>query len=131
MISKFEWSKYYETGHEQIDADHRELSATLNEMIASQDAGEQTKCSMLLDQFDQQHRRHCEHEVRVMIDLEYGDLADHISEHKAVSRDLKGIVGKCSANCRGDNCLAELRHLLAFHILTTDLKIANFLPDRR
>ncbi len=118
-----EWNVRFNTGHAQIDAQHRELVELLNRFAADvqQGGSEHTR---IFDRFREQLRAHFVFEEDALRRLEVPDdmLAAQIAHHRESAELLEGLGRQLANDPREHSSavLAEIAHCLLVDLLDED-----------
>jgi len=123
-IVQIVWREAYASGNPQIDAEHRELFALANEVIAAslRPSGESAAFHAALDGCLAHVAWHFAHEEEILAKLRYPKLAEHARLHGELLERATGL--KASA-LRGEAVTGALVEFLAHevvarHMLTAD-----------
>lgn len=119
------WNDNYRIGAPAIDEQHHEIFLRAADVIAATTRDGQTMSAMRLQRYA---LTHFSHEEDLMRRLDYPNLAEHVSDHEALTGRLKEI----SRQIANDNMVkAELEefiaHWLLQHIASEDKKLAAYL----
>jgi hemerythrin-like metal-binding protein len=128
-VLRLVWHDNYNSGHPQIDDEHRELFALCNNLIAAfgHDGEQQAALDQLLDHI----ALHFKHEERILEENNYDRFTEHQAAHKALLRkaaDLKRA---------SDNGSIRFSHLINFlvndvvarHLFTADHDYFSLFSD--
>lgn len=128
MTTYIAWKDFYSVGHAGLDADHKRIFRTINELydaICQGNGGELIQ--PVLQRLVDYSLTHFEREERVMEEHGYPDLAEHRIKHDELRRRARGLAAEAR--------LATSRDLLRFlkswwtnHIQGEDKKYAPYLP---
>jgi hemerythrin-like metal-binding protein len=89
MRVMFEWNQKYSVGIQSIDAQHQGLFALGHELHAAMSAGQgKSALARILDRLVQYTAKHFAHEERLMRQNNYPNLAEHLEEHAALTRQV-------------------------------------------
>jgi diguanylate cyclase (GGDEF)-like protein/PAS domain S-box-containing protein/hemerythrin-like metal-binding protein len=117
------WSSRFNTGHPQIDAQHRELVSLLNRFSAEIQSGGASS-SVRFEAFTQTLRNHFVFEENALRELGTPpDILHAHGDHHAESLLLLRTLGKQLTNDPGEHSsavLAEIAHCLLFDLLDED-----------
>jgi len=135
MIHKFEWMPRYETGIEEIDAQHKALFGHIDELTLAMYSGNSNdEIREMLDFLGTYVEDHFNTEQKLMADSEYPDYFIHKNLHKQFTETYSSIIA--DYNSRGaDNYLAiriekEVRAWWEDHVLKADMQYVPYLRSR-
>ena len=129
-MAVFTWDAQYDTGFEEIDADHRLLVATINTLFEAMEAGEPLAVFTQLGVVHRYIAQHFEREEAIMEQYAYPDRLRHKTLHTAfthrytsfMDRDPKVLIVKVSV---------FLHDWLIHHILVEDEKFFAFVKSQQ
>lgn len=130
--NKLEWSDKFSTDIVSIDRQHQELiylSQNLLEILSSDDASVDAIQATFKDLVDHA-LDHFAYEERIMRNIGYPDLSEHLVEHD----DLRKEVGKIAEEVMNGQGMDDLKGLVSLiqvwvlrHIVSSDSKIRDFM----
>jgi len=130
---KIELLETFITGHPVIDAEHRKIVDSINEVSEAVQAGEYDRCSLLLDDFLQICIDHFNSEEKLLADLGYPGLTDHSAFHSELVLKAKSVKVLCMDQTRPDSirrCFDEMATLLIEDVVKGDLQFVSFLVEK-
>ena len=133
MAQLFIWSPSYETGIQEIDAQHKKLVEILNALYDAMGKGQANKVlGKLLDDLVKYTVVHFATEERLFRQYGYPEAAIHKKEHDALTAQAKKLqadfaAGKVSLSLTVGTFLKDW---LSHHILQADKKYAPFLAAK-
>jgi hemerythrin-like metal-binding protein len=109
-MALFKWSKKYSVGVKELDNQHTELMAALNELHAAMMKGQaQSIADPMLLKLQSDAINHFSTEERLMESTKYPGLSKQRAEHQELFRSVEGYVARFK---EGDNTM--YRGLLFF-----------------
>ncbi|HQK79015.1 MAG TPA: bacteriohemerythrin [Syntrophales bacterium] len=125
------WDPKFSIHIDEIDAQHRELFAAVNELIDLL-AGSGGELYPVMKKLVDYLSRHFRAEQKLMIETGYPYYARHVGEHRLFTDKVEEFLGKYKEQ---DKSLIQamvlfLRHWFYSHTTTIDMKFADFLKDR-
>lgn len=130
---KVELLEAFITGHPVIDAEHRKIVNSINAVSTAIAACEYDQCASLLDDFLKICIDHFAAEERLLGDLAYPALADHVVFHKELVIKAKAVKTLCMDLSSPDNirrCFDEMATLLIEDVVSGDLQFVSFLIEK-
>ncbi|PCI39597.1 MAG: hypothetical protein COB46_08460 [Rhodospirillaceae bacterium] len=121
------------TGHEGIDGEHRQIVDAINQVSKVIDDGEFDKCPDLLDNFLNICANHFESEEKLLAELGYPDLQQHIVFHRELTLKAKAVRVLCmdfDAPQSIRRCFDEMSALLIEDVVKGDMAFVSFLIDK-
>lgn len=107
------WNNSLNTGHAQIDTDHKKLVAYINELYDAMKSGKgKEACGKIIDNLASYTKTHFDMEERLMASAKYQLSADHKKEHDALVKEVLDFKAKFDAGA-----------------ITLSLPLLNFLKD--
>lgn len=133
-MSSITWRDEYSIGLPEVDHEHRELIARINELTES--LGPATGLSEVLAALGEIHARIAAHfalEEREMRSLKYVLAGEHKSDHERLLEDILEIVADVELRQGYEPALLEQRLSAWFteHFRTHDAKLHHWLVARR
>ena len=128
----YEWDDALVLDGGQIDEEHRALISMANEVFAFEDP--EVNCEEIIELVKSLYRyieTHFEHEERLMKEVNYPGLQEHIAQHRQIVRDMSATLRE-----RRDlrTYLNKLRHMMLDwviqHIAHDDQEIGPYLPRK-
>ena len=87
MAAYLEWNESYGVGVAEFDQDHQHLIGIANKAVEAADAGTTfADVGELLDDLIEEAVVHFEHEERIMKDVDYPGLTEHLEAHNQLIR---------------------------------------------
>jgi len=128
------WDDTLDTGHAEMDADHKQLAGLFNRLRDAIDGGNaKASCAEVLDDIIRHTRAHFELEQRLMIQHQYPKAEQHAAEHAMLIRQAQDYRNSFDTESDASRS-AQIRFAdvwLAFHILFSDNELAAFLARTR
>ena len=91
-MSLIEWRKEFEIGRPEVDAEHRELVALINELPGVLQGGPSEQALEVLGEIYASIAAHFALEERLMRDNNYDDYAAHKQEHESLLDELLDLM---------------------------------------
>jgi hemerythrin-like metal-binding protein len=119
-----QWIERYQTGIEEIDAQHKQLVGYINELYdAIQDGSGQETLGGTLSKLTDYAEYHFAFEEGLLEELGYAELAAHRERHQEFIKLIEGMIedldnGKPNM---GDMLMVFMRNWLSKHILIDDM----------
>lgn len=129
---KVELLETFITGHPVIDDEHRKIVDAINAVSDAVTAGDYDRCAVLLDDFLQICTDHFATEERLLEELGYPGLADHIVFHKELLIKAKAVKFLCMDMGNPDHiqhCFDEMATLLIQDVVQGDMQFVSFLIE--
>jgi hemerythrin-like metal-binding protein len=129
LIQRLEWSEAYRIGHPVIDGDHMALFAAVNELISAVRCRDGTKMVVKTLEAMQLHAvAHFEQEEVLMRNSRYHGYAYHTTCHEGFT----AVIAEFGCQFANGIDVSEeiaffLREWLEIHILTLDMRLAQFI----
>lgn len=130
-----QWSPSLAVGVPMIDAQHQELFRRAERLILALREGDRSEVSPLVAYLQDYAAIHFSDEERLMADIKYPELDEHRAAHEAFRKDFAELVRDYER--KGPTPLMSLTlhnwlsDWLRRHVSTVDLRVANFLEERR
>lgn len=132
-MSMLTWDEKYCVEIAEIDRQHQNLFALLDELYGAMQDGQAAEVvGKVLDRVIDYTVDHFAYEEKLMRDAGYPDDAAHRAEHAELAEQAKELARRLRAR-QGDVPMATLKFLcdwLGRHILGTDKKYAPFLAAK-
>jgi hemerythrin-like metal-binding protein len=128
-----EWHSALEVGHERIDADHRTLVETLNQLQAAMDQGQdQAEILKVLNFLRDYTVTHFRAEETLMIRHQYPGAPTHFAVHAKLVLQVGDLISdyRSGKTMLTADILAFLEAWLLDHILGLDKELGGFLRSR-
>ncbi len=118
----------FETGIASIDAEHRDLVATLNSCLQAHDGKNITNFENLLGSFIAELRLHFVNEEKLMKDAGYPGLHKHAQHHQELIDELTEMLDRLNERGTADqkDVVAFFQRLIA-DVSKADIKFMEFL----
>jgi hemerythrin len=129
----FEWKPQYSVRIGSIDGQHQNLFRIAEELFAAMSAGQgKATLSRILDRLVQYTKVHFAQEERLMSVHGYPDLAAHMAQHRALTKQVMDFQAEFDAghSVLTVQVLHFLKDWLQNHIATSDQKYAPYLIER-
>lgn len=122
------WDKKYEIGQEIIDEQHKNRIEILNEFFDALKSGtELSLAKKELEKLKDYTDYHFEYEEKMMEDVGFPDLEEHIKLHVEFKNHLKGFEQKRIDSVQCDELFHFLKDWFLDHIIVEDKKYLEFL----
>jgi hemerythrin-like metal-binding protein len=133
-VSPIAWREEFSVGLPDVDHEHRELIAMINELAGS--LGPQSDVQAILGALGEIHARIAAHfalEEREMRQLNYSALAAHKGDHERLLDDILDIMAGVESPGGYDPALLDRRLSAWFteHFRTHDAQLHHWLEGRR
>jgi hemerythrin-like metal-binding protein len=121
-----DWTAEFELGIPDIDTEHRELIALINELHA--DIGDTTPSADIVLRLQEIYRQiadHFAHEEQHMRDSRYMSYAEHKEDHEILLDDLRDIIKQVETVGRypEERLAADLKYWFSGHFRTHDARL--------
>jgi len=129
----FEWKPQYSVRIGSIDGQHQNLFRMAEDLYTAMSAGQgKPALSKILDRLVQYTTVHFAHEERLMSLHGYPDLAAHVAEHRALTRQVLAFQAKFEdgQSVLTVQVLLFLKDWLQKHIAASDQRYAPYLIER-
>lgn len=126
----FTWSDQFLTGHDTMDATHREFVEIVGAMLSAPDG----ELGGLLDTFADHAEHHFEEERESMLATGFPAAQCHIDEHKAVMASVHEVRALLATGGHEETCRALARELSRWfpgHTDYMDASLAQWLVKKR
>jgi hemerythrin len=129
------WRPSLATGVLAVDAQHQYIFEQAARFEEAVNRGDPTySLERLFAALSDYARIHFETEERLMREMAYPDVADHVREHSEFTRRLSSLIPHFEAEGDSQALLAALSGLidswLTQHISSSDQRIADFMRER-
>jgi hemerythrin len=127
------WKDSYSVRIPRIDAQHKRLIDSLNQLHAAMQAGKaQEALAEVLEDLVRYTETHFASEERLMTERGYSGLAGHREQHRGFATQAQELRGKFRAGrlAVGIETLQFLRNWLTNHILNSDMAYAREFEKR-
>ena len=102
------WLPIYETGNEQVDADHKELFRLLEEVLSSLEINDSDKSKIAIDFMLDYTNGHFMREEKMMEESEFPGIEGHKEEHRTFYETFRGLCEKFTNHaCTLNNATGE------------------------
>lgn len=123
-ISEFAWKERYSLGNSEIDEQHKKLFELINSVP---DANE-SQLLTIVDEISRYVAYHFTSEEKLMKEINYPEMDEHIMEHRALIEEAKELRENGNAHTLSkENLYQILKEWLLHHILTIDMKMKPYL----
>ncbi len=125
-----EWLQSFETGHREIDQEHRKVLESLNQLLTASGEGRSADMFEICETFRHRLGSHFASEETILRDSGFPRLDDHTETHRQHFGNIYAIVSSCGAKCkRGQehDCAGRFAHILVDHLIRDDLDFKSFL----
>lgn len=129
---KVELLQTFITGHPVIDEEHGKIVDAINDVSDAISASDYERCATLLDDFLQICIDHFATEERLLEELGYPGLADHVVFHKELVIKAKAVKLLCMDMGNPDHiqlCFDEMATLLIQDVVQGDMQFVSFLIE--
>lgn len=129
----FEWKPEYSVHIGSIDGQHQKLFRMAEDLYAAMSSGQgKAALSTILDRLVQYTTVHFAHEERLMSLHGYPDLAAHIAQHRALTRQVLDFQTEFESghSFMTIQVLNFFKDWLQKHIAASDQKYAPYLKER-
>ena len=135
MYQMYEWDTGLETGNEKIDSQHKQLIATLNNLIEAFQQGKGKEEILETMEFLTAYGiMHFSMEEELMIECDYSDYSMHKHFHdefKVTLGDLtKQLMDKGPTEDLIDLVISTIRDWLINHIKGDDFRMATYVKNK-
>jgi len=130
MIPYVVWRDFYAVGDPSLDAQHKQILATINELYeAMQEGKDRAALTCILDALVQYTLVHFEHEEQLMQEHGYPDVAQHATLHEKLRE--RTIDWRRRAHlATGHDVLQFLKEWWVGHIQGVDKKYTPYLVGK-
>ncbi|MDR0378008.1 MAG: hemerythrin family protein [Spirochaetaceae bacterium] len=132
---EYKWDQSLETGHSQIDAQHRQLIAALNTLIRTCEEGKgKDELKKSLDFLNDYTIKHFFDEEQLQMQYQYPDFENHRKYHEEFKKIIRNfsveLILKGATESLVKEVQAKLGSWLITHIKGQDVKIAAHIKSR-
>ena len=132
----FTWTKELETGNAQIDAEHKELIAAINNLLAACSVGKgRSELAATVDFLRQYTKTHFAHEQALQIQTKYPDYANHKKYHEEFVKTVEQLSARLKEEGPSVPLVGEINRQLGDwlvrHIKTEDVKVARHIMAQK
>lgn len=124
----FTWQPQYSVGIDAIDRQHQNLVGLIRQLQEAMEEGRgRAFQSTLIEQLVAYTQKHFRFEENLMTMRRYEALAEHIEQHRMLTRQVQELQQKIQASETVSNAsiMLFLRNWLTDHIMQHDQKYAN------
>lgn len=132
-MAKVELLESFETGHPEIDADHRRMCVIINAIHDALEASLFDDCRRLFDDFLDAAREHFAREERVLREAGFPRVAEHSVYHWRLMERAHEVQKMCAEVTAAEEITACFDKLTAFFIddiIKGDLDFKSFLHEK-
>ena len=135
-----QWGDHLSVGHPEIDAQHKEIYEFGAEIYESWRNGVPVGALRVsTDKLLKLLRAHFTYEERLLAEIGYGDLKQHVAEHRSMLKELQDMREHFETLSDDDDSLggsvlspnwSVMRFILGFalgHVITSDMNYRQFL----
>jgi hemerythrin-like metal-binding protein len=123
------WGSYLETGHRELDAQHRDLVSRINRLDPTHEGEERRDLVRLLGTVSSHTRLHFQMEETLMDQSAYPGASRHKELHRAFEGELEALIDAFQRNLPGASL--EVANLLQDwnpnHIILEDRRLVEHL----
>jgi hemerythrin len=95
MAKKLEWNDQYSVGVAEIDAQHKELFAVINELVGYvNDPIKPGQVNQIMDQLINYKKLHFATEEKYFRQFNFSGRVEHEAEHRGFEKKIEEIVGQ-------------------------------------
>ena len=126
----FHWNSSYQVGHPEIDAQHEEMAAIMQELFRDQQAKTSVQDALgILGRLIAHTTEHNASEERLMLEYGYPATSDHKHEHEDLLQQLYVMREELLSRETGlsSASMLFLKQWLLNHILNSDRNLSAFL----
>lgn len=136
MQITYEWEADLETGNEEIDAQHKQLFAALNNLIAAYEQGKApSEIQKTIEFLIEYIFKHFSHEEKLQEDCGYPYIIEHKNAHGILRRQVVNLVNKFDIEGYSDKFVEYTIHFMidwfAHHIKVDDFKLAAYIREKK
>ncbi len=128
-MAEVAWSEDLCVGIQQVDDEHQQLVATLNQLDEAMKSGKGTRVmSEILNQMVQYTQIHFESEEKLMVECDYPKISLHQAQHRQLEGKLIKFQVKFEKSGQriSKDMMVFLTNWLTKHILVDDNAFATF-----
>jgi len=126
-MNKLVFSETWLVGHKQIDDEHKELFAQINQMIDDLESRNLSGLKSALSIFCRNVISHCDHETQIMRDLGYSEEM-HMEGHESIISDLESISATIAEH-NMEQKLTDIVSIFIRKILMGDIYFGDYLTN--
>lgn len=127
-MSKIEWKQSYSVGIDEIDEQHKELIALINDLqeALDQSKGNEVISDIINKVVDYTHY-HFDHEEKLLEKKSYPDLAEHKKVHAQYRADMQQLKEQFESSDMffKPKLVRKLMMWLRTHIMETDMRYSQ------
>jgi len=129
------WSEFLSVGVSEMDAEHRQFIARVNELNrAIVESEDKAQVAGAMERMMEEAAQHFSHEEELLARWKYPDVQDHIAKHVQLSAQFekaKTEFTQTDISFIWALKALHLKQLLVEHLLKEDLKYRDFLRAQR
>ena len=131
-MTAVKWSPNLSVGSEEIDREHEDLIALLNNLAANVEAGMGAEAVKgCLDKLLDHTEQHFRHEEAIMARAEYPDLDHHHRLHEALMEEIREFRKELDGGTDiGPEVTDFIKTWLISHIMESDKQLGGYLQGR-
>ena len=133
MVRALKWLASFETGVEDIDADHRAIFALLQKTDQAMKCDDLLAVSTTMQNLLVEFEEHFAREVRVLKALDYPEAEQHEQEHRDMICELRALQVRCAGKPDSVTLCGEIESaftLMLRDILHSDVHFKSYLQDK-
>jgi len=119
MLARLNFTKAYGTKHSEIDREHQDIFAFVNELAAAIDKGRRSKCQKQLYKLAEKFKTHLHKEILHLQYSGYRDTGLHMRHHREIAEKMKNHCNNCQGDC--DKTSANKCHEIITSIILDEI----------
>jgi hemerythrin len=135
MDIRFKWTQDMSVNNDVIDAQHQELFAKINELLAAIiNEHAEDLVEDMVHFFKQYMEEHLRYEENFLADIGYPETAEHASKHNAFVEKYKDLKNRLDSSDDKSKMVLEIENFMGSwlmnHIQVEDKKFGIFIAER-
>ena len=121
---------HYVTGFHQVDAEHFELFATLDNLIDCLKKSDRQSAEKLITELKLMMFRHCKTEYDLMIQYEYPYIVHHCQQHGEIIKNLSLLASRLYiSQYFSHTFISNFEESFLSHLDHEDINFANWVKE--
>lgn len=129
------WKKDYSVGLSLLDAEHKEIFATINELYAELESNkDSSKFKLLMDRAVEYANKHFNDEEKIMTEVNFPDLKNHRKTHETYKQKIDKLVQICrrdSISNTAHELLLYLKDWWKHHVTSVDKAYSPYVAGKK
>ena len=130
-----QWRKTYETGHEMIDNEHKEIFSLTEKLFNAEFSGKSEKIESVIDFLTDYVVTHFKHEESLIDSTNYPNGDEHKAQHRAFEQTVAELRGKLLDEGKTIRMSMKVSEVivdwLVAHVLGSDKLLADWCKSKQ